>query len=139
KIITSRDSKKTYNEKLLIETQLKCLIAGLDNNPNIITPQVTWMFWGIRKFYVDSNGMRLKSDDFDDSWKMHPEAVKILRGKMQEKDLKHFLKSLISKDMYNDGKYGFHEKLIQDVFETIFWLRETVRSNEHTDKEVKGE
>ncbi|MBD1431599.1 AAA family ATPase [Sphingobacterium sp. DN00404] len=138
KLIIQHGNSQIFPKKLVTKTQLECLIEGLDRNPTVVTPEVTWMFWGIREyhFFEDELG---EINDQEIIWNIHPEAIEILKHRMHHKDLKYLLQSLISKDTHNDGKYNLHDKLIEDVFKNLFLLRETVQSNERTDNEIKGE
>lgn len=137
RLIAQNRNLETFPQNHFLKIQLDCLIEGLDRNPTVITPEVVWMFWGIREYYiVNESG---ETNDKEVKWNIHPKAIEILKHRIAHIDIRYLLQSLISKDMYNEGKYGLHNKLIQDVFKSIFWLKETVKHNENTDYDVRNE
>ncbi|MBE8722704.1 KAP family P-loop NTPase fold protein [Sphingobacterium pedocola] len=133
-----QEDRNIISIEFFLDKQLKSLTAGVDSNSQIISPEVTWMFWGIRRYYRNDNEDQSK-ENFDDTWEIHPKAVKILYDKLNERDLKHLLQSLISRDMYNEDRYVLHAKLIKDTFRNILELRRIVNINDHTAQEIKKE
>lgn len=127
-----------FPEEKLLATQLECLIEGLDRSPTI-TPQTTWMFWGIRQYNNDIGNEINNGESEDISWNIHPKAIEILRHRLYSKDLTHFLISLISKKADSDIKFGLYDKLIKDTFRDHIFLRETIIQNNNTDVKIKGE
>lgn len=105
-----------FNKKsIFYNVQFDCLVEGLQRSPKIIPPEVVWMFWGIRSYDVKINEETEELND-DHSWQIHKEAIEIFKHNTNEKDLRHFLRSLISINMHSDDEYGLSEKLIYDVF-----------------------
>lgn len=131
--------KGQFPENVLFKVQLECLIEGLDKNPTVITPEVVWMFWGIREFNRDVKHGNERMDIDEQSWKIHHEAVEILHARIHHRDLKNLLQSLISKHMYSEDQYGLANKLINDVFGNIYNLKEIVEKNNKTDEKIKME
>ena len=138
KLIIRNGKANIFPKDYFLQIQLDCLINGLEDNPSIITPEVVWLFWGIREYHSSNKEYEEKHNQ-EIIWNIHPKAVEILRPYLNTKDLRHLLQSLISKDMYNDSQYGLHDKLIEDVFKDSFWLKEILKSNEHTDGDIKNE
>lgn len=138
KLILRNGKANIFTKDYFLQIQLDCLIKGLEDNPSIITPEVVWLFWGIREYHTTNKGYEEKYNQ-EATWNIHPKAVEILRPNLYTRDLRHLLKSLISKDMYNDGHYDLYDKLIEDVFKDLFWLKEILKSNEHTDGDIKNE
>ncbi|QQD13148.1 P-loop NTPase fold protein [Sphingobacterium sp. UDSM-2020] len=124
-------------ESVLYEVQFDCLVEGLQRSPKIIPPEVVWMFWGIRSYNVKINEKAEELND-DQSWQIHQEAIKIFKHNTNEKDLRHFLRSLIIRNMHSDDEYGLSEKLIYDVFgdKDLFTFHV---ANSITDDEIKNE
>lgn len=138
KLIVRNGKTNIFTKDYFLQIQLDCLIKGLENNPSTISPELVWLFWGIREYHSINREFEEKYDQ-EITWNIHPKAIEILRLYLNTKDLRHLLQSLIYKDMNSEGEYCLHDKLIEDVFKDRFWLKELLKSNEQTDADIKNE
>lgn len=138
RLILELSNTPQFPTNKFLQTQLDCLIEGLDKS-SIITPQTTWMFWGIRQYNTDTKEQLDHAIPSDESWYIHPEAVEILQHRISNKDLTHFITSLISKKADSEDRYGLHDKLIKDVFKDHIFLRYVISNNKFTDDNIKKE
>lgn len=139
RLIIRYGDKHFISERKLYDAQFECLVEGLQRNGKIIPPEVVRMFWGIISYDIEVIKGQERISARDDKWRIHKEAIEIFKHNTNEKDLRHFLQSLITTNIYNEGDYGLSEKLIEDVFGDFDQLKTFVQMSKFTSDDLKSE